>query len=95
MTAAEGPAGTARVPAGPFVHRETVRTATGAVHVAWTSVAAGNLAPHVVPPDEAAGLARVSAARRALERVMGVPEGATLYLCLLYTSDAADDAPRV
>ncbi|MBD4208036.1 copper oxidase, partial [Xanthomonas citri pv. citri] len=44
MTAAGGPAGTARVPAGPFVHRETVRTATGAVHVAWTSVAAGNLA---------------------------------------------------
>ena len=39
MTAAEGPAGTTRVPAGPFVHRETVRTATGAVHVAWTSVA--------------------------------------------------------
>ena len=87
MTAAEGPAGTARVPAGPFVHRETVRTATGAVHVAWTSVAAGNLALHVVPPDEAEGLARVSAARRALERVMGVPEGATLYLDQVHSAD--------
>ena len=89
MTAAEGPVGTAPVPAGPFVHRDAVRTARGTVHVAWTGQDAGNLGFHVVAEEDAAGRQAVRDARRRVERTMGVPEGATLYLDQVHSPDVA------
>lgn len=87
MTAAEGPVGTVPVPAGPFVHRESVDTVAGTVHVAWTGEQAGNLGLHVVAEGDDAGRRAVRDARRGVERAMGVPAGATLYLDQVHSPD--------
>lgn len=87
MRSAEGPEGTVPVLSGPFVHRDRIDTSAGTVHVAWTGAEAGNLGTHVLAPGDAVGHGAVLDARRGVERAMGVPEGATLYLDQVHSPD--------
>ena len=72
MSAAKGPEGTAPGPSGPFVHRVDLAAdaADTTVHVAWTGVAAGSLAFHVLGAQDDAAREDVAAARRAIEQLL-------------------------
>lgn len=96
MSAAKGPEGTAPGPSGPFVHRvDLAADAAGStVHVAWTGVAAGSLAFHVLGAQDDTAREDVAAARRALEDAMGVTPGSTVYLDQVHSADVVDAQGR-
>lgn len=78
----------------PFVfHAETVADGR-AVHVAFTSVEAGNLAFHVLPDGSGHQRERaregVTAARTRLEDMMGVGAGSTAFVEQIHSADVVD-----
>lgn len=89
MSTAKGPESSAPGRSGPFVHRVDLPASGGAgtLHLAWTGVAAGSLAFHVLGAEEQQARERVTAARHGLEDVMGVPRGSTVYLDQVHSAD--------
>ena len=89
MIPAEGPEGSVTGRSGPFVHREDLAPAADGtrLHVAWTGVAAGSLAFHILGADAEGDRAAVAASRRALESAMGVEAGSTVYLDQVHSAD--------
>lgn len=86
--------GDAAASSDPFVFHAETRAGGCAVHVAFTSVEAGNLAFHVLPDGSGHQRERaregVAAARRRLERRMGVAEGSTAFVEQIHSADVVE-----
>lgn len=78
----------------PFVFHAQTHAHSGTVHVAFTSVEAGNLAFHVLPDGSGhqreRARAGVAAARTRLEGVMGVAPGSTAFVDQIHSADVVD-----
>lgn len=86
--------GDAAASSGPFVFHEETVAGGSAVHVAFTSVEAGNLAFHVLPDGSGHQRERaregVAAARTRLEERMGVTAGSTAFVEQIHSADVVE-----